>query len=354
MYFKHFSYYDAAMQIIQHKHKTRLSQSSASNMMQTPYIVKNISSGVHHHNHHHHNISGDKNFFDSSDHLNPADIYDSLKKTSDEIQKYSFSLDTDQMTSSTNSSTFVNNNGPVNSNHNGNNGENHQRIDALSNVSLDSVISPNSISIQDSSLAFKSFKLVDSSFNTSMVNSPNTTANGFCDSPLSTSITNGHQNFDSFVANFNTSSSDINNENYQQSLALMTQFVKDSSQEEITSKCKDIYQSLLTRLPNEKNSQSKTSMLICMGQILFKATKSAFDDSIELTLQTLMEIICKDEDKEVVKNAEATANYAIYNFDSRTSFKILQSYINHEESALSIISIKLLTKVRNLSLFEIV
>ncbi|KAH9526433.1 CLIP-associating protein 1, variant 2 [Dermatophagoides farinae] len=249
------TYYDAAMQIIQHKHKTR--------------------------------------------------------------------LNTDQMTSSTNSSTFVNNNGPVNSNHNGNNGENHRRIDALSNVSLDSVISPNSISIQDSSLAFKSFKLVDSSFNTSMVNSPNTTANGFCDSPLSTSITNGHQNFDSFVANFNTSSSDINNENYQQSLALMTQFVKDSSQEEITSKCKDIYQSLLTRLPNEKNSQSKTSMLIY-------------------------------EDKEVVKNAEATANYAIYNFDSRTSFKILQSYINHEESALSIISIKLLTKLVELNEKEIV
>ncbi|XP_075676762.1 CLIP-associating protein isoform X3 [Dermatophagoides pteronyssinus] len=338
------TYQDAALQIIQHKHKTRLSQSPASNVMQTPYIIKNVASGVHSHN-----ISGDRIYFDSNDHLNPADIYDSLKKTSDEIQKYSFSLDADQMTSSTSSSPFVNN-GPANSNHNGNNSENHRRVDAISNVSLDSGISPNSTLKHDSTLAFRSFKLLDNSFNSSMVNSSNNTANGFSDSPHS--VTNGHQHFDSFVADFNVSSSD--DENYQQNLALMTQFVKDSSPEEVATKCKDIYQSLLTRLHNEKNSRTKTLIIICMGQILFKTAKSSFDDLVESTLQTLMEIICKDEDKEVVKNAEATANYAIYNFDPRTSFKILQSYINHEESALSIIAIKLLTKLVELNDKEIV
>lgn len=48
-------------------------------------MVKSISS-VH-----------NKNFFDGNENLNPADIYDSLKKTSDEIQKYSFSLDSENL-----------------------------------------------------------------------------------------------------------------------------------------------------------------------------------------------------------------------------------------------------------------
>lgn len=85
---------DAAQQIIQHKRKTRSSVTltptqSAAGMMQTPFKVKTLYNN---------GAAGGGNFFDESPPFNPAEIYDSLKKTSDEIQKYSFSTSFDSTT----------------------------------------------------------------------------------------------------------------------------------------------------------------------------------------------------------------------------------------------------------------
>lgn len=121
--------------------------------------------------------------------------------------------------------------------------------------------------------------------------------------------------------------------------------IKDSPTEELPTDYQNVYESLLQQISVEKCNKTKSLLLRSMGEMLLKVNKCSFENHAESTYSLLMGIVSKDEDKEVVKTAEETGNCAVYNFDPLTTFKTLHPYMNHEDSSLNIISIKLLTKV---------
>ena len=321
------SYQDAAQQIIQHKRKTRANPSS--DIIQTPYKIKNFYT------------VNKVNYYDETENFNPDDIYDSLKKTSDEIQKYSFNLDSENLSSPNNyaNNSFVNN-GQKST------GNGYLKLDHLSSASMDSGISqidgiknsPASVMNEASS------NITKISPNLANISIQNNYHHNNHTSDISNSFpspsTNGYSN-DSLINNFHSLS--IDSDCLQHNLVAIIHLVQESSPIEVSSKYKDIYNFLLTKLASETNSQIKILILQAISQIVLK---SPFVEYMEPTLLRLLEAN-KDTEKDVVKAAEEAANFAVSSYESSRCFLILKPYINSIESALSIASIKMLTKVNN-------
>ena len=276
------------------------------------------------------------NYYDETENLNPDDIYDSLKKTSDEIQKYSFS---------SNAENLITNN--VNNSPNYSNGNefpmsaqklNSKKFDALSSASLDSGISQidgiknlNNLnntpvsSNESTPITHKSASKIPTSYS----------HNDYHQTASSTPM-NGHSN-DIFKCDFNTK--DL--ETLHQNLLELIQTVQDSSRDEVLTKCSEIYKCLLTRLSHERCNSIKVLLLRAIGQIV---NKCPFEEHMKLTFLTLMDT-SKDADKDVVKTSEDTANYALCRYDAVKYFDLSKPFINHRDIALNITAISMLTKV---------
>lgn len=315
------TYQDASLQIIQHKRKTR--PSPAPDIMQTPYKIKNFYN------------ANKVNYYDETENLNPDEIYDSLKKTSDEIQKYSFNLDSENLPSPNN---FANNS------YTNNVQKSYKKLDHLSSASLDSGISqidgvknsPISVLNEASPNVSKASSNLAS---ISVQNSHNNHTNDITNNSFASPPTTNGYSIESLIKNFQSNS--LDSDNYPHRLLTIIQLVQESSPAEVSSKYRDVYKSLLEALDSESNSQTKMLILQAISQIVHK---SSFDEFIEPTLLRLLEA-AKDAEKDVVKAAEETANFAVSNFDACKCFLLLKPYINSSESALSIASIKMLTKV---------
>ncbi|UXI17982.1 hypothetical protein NH340_JMT03925 [Sarcoptes scabiei] len=327
------TYQDAAYQIIQHKQKSRLSQSpsTSSSLMQTPFIVKNIS-------------IVNRNFFDGNENLNSADIYDSLRKTSDEIQKYSFNIDPEAFSSS-NTYELINKNDGLNDHDDSNSLRNDQYgVNTLSNASLDSGISQNLTMVHDVTLVGnRTYKMLQ--------NDHSPKINGFdalsINRTLTPPLSNGHTNDNSLLMAFTSNSinlydfvrylSESNNQNGD---------INDGDEEDIDAKITKAYEMLLDKLGEEKECyKSQVQLLRSLGLILDRSKKNLFNNFAASTLKLLINLVCQNEAKDVIKAAEDTAIRAICNFDPIESYKILQPYLIHEESSFIIIAIKILTKV---------
>ncbi|KAJ6224538.1 hypothetical protein RDWZM_003083 [Blomia tropicalis] len=322
------TYQDAAQQIISHKRKTRPSHSS-SEVMQTPYTVKNYYT------------ANKINYYDDAENLNPDEIYDSLKKTTDEIQKYSF--DSENLASPHNNYTpnsYANNIQ-----------KSYKKLDHLSSASLDSGISqidglknsPFSNQNESSSVAKLTAKLASISLQNNHSNHNNSNsknANESINNTLTSSpCTNGFLN-DTLISKFKQSNSGDSN-SYQKDLNDIIHLIQESTAADVSSKFFDIYGSLLTRLESETNYQTKVYILQAIGQIV---QKSPFEQYMESTILHLLE--CgKDVEKEVIKATEEATNLVMSKYKPTKCFHIIQPRINSSEIAISISAIKMLTKL---------
>lgn len=294
--------------------------------MQTPYMIKNL-------------YANKMKYYDETANLNPDEIYDSLKKTSDEIQKYSFSSDSENLT-------------PNNLNSSSHNGGStpypksfrQKKFDALSSASLDSGISQiDGLKNLTSTPVAHNDSITHKSASKIPITSPSSDHffhHASPSTPLSSAPSaNGHS-ANVFQCDFNSNELDVLNQN----LLDLIQWVQDSPAEEVGVKCKDLYKQFLERLPGEKNTITKVLLLRAVGQIVHK---HAFEDYAESTLVTLLET-SKDSDKEVVRTSDDTTNYALFSYDTGKLFLVLKPYINHTDTTLNNIAINMLTRVREI------
>lgn len=285
------------------------------------------------------------------------DIYESLKKTSDEIQKYKYNLNTDL--ESLNSLTVSNNYNSANTyNGNGHGTSLHKpykKLDHLSSASIDSGISQidaikNSPVLLANEAAFVAkavspklasapghgtFHHNNSSDFSATAHYGNHSVNS---SFTSLPSTNGYALNDTLISNFNANSLDV--DSYQHNLLGIIQLVQESSPTEVASKFKDIYKSLLSKFASESGTQVKVTILQAIGQIVHKCP---FEEYMEPTVLRLLEA---SKDSEFAKAAEEASSFAMASYDAVQCFHLLKPYINSSESAQSIAAIKMLTKVR--------
>jgi CLIP-associating protein 1/2 len=279
------------------------------------------------------------NFYDETENLNPDDIYNSLKKTTDEIQKYSF-IDSDSITLTSNSTNYNSTNiqsmsptiSPQKTVLSGRN------IKDLSSASQDSGISQ-----LDGNLVQNNKHTPISSpvkqYTSETLASPQNGVNSYLD--------NGN------TAYFNTVLSSLRSTNKDQEsqkeiLNDLIELIREGNNDEWVKHFRDVYRILLEKITEETNSALRAMSLRVMCELLMKRTKY-FQNYIELTILRILEA-SKDSEKEVIRAAEGAAGTAAAVLPPEQCLKILKSVIKTGESPMNIAAIKMLTKV-SLSLF---
>lgn len=272
---------------------------AAAAMMQTPFKVKSLynngsAGGVGSSN----NNNGN-HLFDDSSPLNPAEIYDSLKKTSHEIQKYSFSASFDSGTS---------------------------QIDGkMQNLSNGKVPIENSVT---------------NSTNETVTNStPAVLTNGHSE-VFEKTILEAEQShmldLDKTLDNVSFSAASLSDAIY---------YVQASTPNQVATTARRLYNRLLAHYETNaqtENKATKLAILRLIGQMLLK---HPFEEEMERTLRLLVFVASHDSDKDVMKTAEETSQIAGAVFDAHKLFTFLAELINSEDSVTSIATIKILNRV---------
>jgi CLIP-associating protein 1/2 len=332
------TYEDAALQIIYHKRRGR-SQSPAFSpltpvSLRTPSVIKTSEA------------FNKLSLYDETENLNPDDIYNSLRKTTDEIQKYSFHVDSDSITTITNSST-----------------NNHNSSD--DKQTLSPTISPKktvlgrnmkdlSSASQDSGISQLDGTSIGHNNRQTPVTSPSKANTNETIIPIVFSQNGNH----SYVecengAYFNTvliglRSHTKDTESQKESLNDLIELIREGSNEEWAQRFKDVYRILLDKMTEQSNSAVRAMSLRVMCELLMKRTKY-FPEFIELTILRILES-SKDPEKEVVRAAEGAAGTASAVLPPDQCLQILKSVIKTGENPVNIAAIKMLTKVTKYSI----
>ncbi|CAG2101182.1 unnamed protein product [Medioppia subpectinata] len=327
------TYEDAALQIIYHKRRSR-SQSPAFSpltpvSLRTPSVIKTSQA------------FNKLSLYDETENLNPDDIYNSLRKTTDEIQKYSFNVDSDSITTITNTST-----------------NNHNISD--DKQTLSPTISPKktvlgrnikdlSSASQDSGISQLDGTSIGQNNRQTPVTSPLKPSANETIIPIVFSQNGNH----SYIENENSAyfntvliglrSNTKDTESQKESLNDLIELIREGSNEEWAQRFKEVYRILLDKMTEQSNSAIRAMSLRVMCELLMKRTKY-FPEFIELTILRILES-SKDPEKEVVRAAEGAAGTASAVLPPEQCLKILKSVIKTGENPVNIAAIKMLTKL---------
>ncbi|RWS25541.1 CLIP-associating protein 1-like protein, partial [Leptotrombidium deliense] len=267
--------------------------------------------------------------YDDTENLNPEEIYNSLRQTTAEIQKYNFNVDSDLYVSRTSViKSAEKKSSPV--------GSPKKTIvtrdlKELSSVSQDSGISqidgssnnhkssPSPPTFSSHSSPSKNGKL-----SIEILNEPDATLNAF----------------KIIFDNLNTSK-DV--EFQQEILNELGDLIRNGSSEQWSTHFKEALKILLEKISKDEHSVIRASSLKVMCELLMKQTEF-FDNYIELTILRLLDA-CKDTEKEVQRAAEVCAGTAAVVLPPEQCLRVLKSVITTGELPLNQAAIKMLNKL---------
>ena len=274
--------------------------------------------------------------YDETENLNPDEIYNSLRKTTDEIQKYSFNVDSETIINTSISSN----------NHNSNNNQTSSPTISPKKTVLGRNIKDLSSASQDSGIS----QLDGTSMaqNRTPMSSP--VKQSSCENNTIVYAQNGNHSYVECenAAYFNTvliglRSNTKDTESQKDCLNDLIELIREGSSEEWALRFKEVYKLLLDKITEQSNSAIRATSLRVMCELLMKRTKY-FPEYIELTILRILES-SKDSEKEVVRAAEGAAGTAAAVLPPEQCLKILKSVIKTGESPMNIAAIKMLTKV---------
>lgn len=322
---------------------------SIDSKLQTPYQITNYQRQIALPNSVNCRPRGKPITYDETDLLNSKEIYETLKKTSDEIQNYSFNLDaadnpkspsqSKQITPPVQKSSLMQNymnnlaagmqamkvSSPPQRNGNGSSESGDSGVSQLDNYVRSTIAQFQDHSPQQQQ----------------QVN-----GNGRSPQTPSPPKTNGHSNSDedaALIESLLIPANSANHYQYQGNLVELARFIADLEPDMVRAKFKNIYRNVWLRYDQEIDVQSKILLLRIIGQLLLKCP---FEEHIELTLLKLLSV-CKEADKEILKDADEMVQSVVPSLDVVKSFKIVKPYINHSDSATNVAAIKIMTKVFN-------
>ena len=296
---------------------------SGLSSLRTPSIMKNTSHAF-----------NKLSLYDETENLNPDEIYNSLRKTTDEIQKYSFNIDSETIITTISSN-----------NHNSNN-----------NQAMSPTISPKKTvlgrNFKDMSSASQDSGISQLDGTTIAQNSRTPISSPVKQNSCETAVypENGSHSYAECENSsyFNTvliglRSNTKDTESQKECLNDLIELIREGSSDEWAVRFKEVYKILLDKITEQSNSAVRAMSLRVMCELLMKRTKY-FPEYIELTILRILES-SKDSEKEVVRAAEGAAGTAAAVLPPEQCLKILKSVIKTGESPMNIAAIKMLTKV---------
>lgn len=232
--------------------------------------------------------------YENSENYNPEQVYNSLKKTTDEIQKY---------------------------------------ISSMGDNVLNSV--PNSVNNNSNGINEKSdFDSIDSIENgKSTYKSENGISNFLIES-----------NDSKFKRVYKALAIDNVKEDVQkQAYNLLVELINNASENDWNRHFKDTLSLIFDKISKDENPIIRTYSLKIMCELLYKKTKF-FNNFIELTMLRILEA-SKDTEKEVQRTAELCAATAAVVLPGDQMVRILKAVISTSQMPVNLAAIKMLTKV---------
>ena len=303
-----FSYQDAALQIInKRKSYSVMSSPIRPNLLKvttstptTSYTPTTASATSN-------DLAKKRNYLDEKENLNIEDVYDSLKKTTDEIQKYKFSIDS---------------------------------VDSVPLNKQKGFTKATTFQVKNGISKEPSYESEDSGISQTDGISPFN-----CSTPDTTNL----RQFEVTINvrekdNWNKIDSILSRMNFDERRALNDLKEVIKQEKEIDFKCfKDFYRILIDKISNRENSESRALSLKIMAELLTRYSKF-FQSYVELTIHRILDA-SRDCEKEVINASEATASVAAAVLPPEQTLNVLKSVITSNDGQISIAAIKMLTKV---------
>ncbi|RWS12914.1 CLIP-associating protein 1-like protein [Dinothrombium tinctorium] len=318
------TYQDAAFQAIKMRRRYNSESNNStieSNNLQTPSLLKASKN----------NSKCTEYDYDDTENLNPEEIYNSLRQTTAEIQKYNFNVDSDlYLTSSSN----VNKISEKKASPTGSPKKTTVRdLKELSSASQDSGISQ----IDGSS---SNHKLSPSPPTFSTNSSPS--KNGRLSSIETFNETDSTLNcFTLVFDNLSGASKDV--EFQKEILNEMIDLIRNADSDQWAKHFKEALRILLEKISKDESSVVRSFSLKVMCELLLKQTEF-FGNYIELTILRLLDA-CRDPEKEVQRAAEICAGTAATVLPPEQCLRVLKSVITTGELPLNQHAIKMLNKL---------
>ncbi|XP_025016530.1 CLIP-associating protein 2 isoform X2 [Tetranychus urticae] len=282
--------------------------------------------------------------YDDAENMNPEEIYNSLKQTTDEIQKYQFEVTMDKTLTS--SQTQVFSEGLKNGS---NNDSNHMKAFLTSSQEIASLSKDSGISQIDGNI--KPITNTPTRPNNSSCNSSPTRASKlFTENSATPTSFSGNQiepdtpgidNITLVLSNLKSSSKDIQFQKY--ALNELIELIRESNSQKWDKYFKDILKVLLDKISGDPNSIIRALSLKVMCELLVQQTHY-FLDYIELTILRILEA-SKDTEKEVQSASSSAASTAAAVLPSEQCLKVLKSVITTGEFPMNQAAIKMLLKM---------
>ena len=238
--------------------------------------------------------------YENSENYNPEQVYNSLKKTTDEIQKYISSMGDNVLNNSiANSVNSVNTNGLSEKSefdslsYHHQNGGNHkgENLNGIANFLIES---------NDSK-----FKRVYKAL---------------------------------------TIGNNVKEDVQKQAYNLLVELINNANENDWNSHFKDTLSLIFDKISKDESAIIRTYSLKIMCELLYKKTKF-FNNFIELTMLRILEA-SKDTEKEVQRTAELCAATAAVVLPGDQMIRILKAVISTSQMPVNLAAIKMLTKVK--------
>lgn len=234
----------------------------------------------------------DNSEYENSENYNPEQVYNSLKKTTDEIQKYISSMGDNVLNNSVANS--VNTNGLNDKN----------ELDSIENGT------------------YKSENL-----------------NG-----ISNFLIESNDSKFKRVYKALTIGNNVKEDVQKQAYNLLVELINNANENDWNQHFKDTLSLIFDKISKDENPIIRTYSLKIMCELLYKKTKF-FNNFIELTMLRILEA-SKDTEKEVQRTAELCAATAAVVLPGDQMIRILKAVISTSQMPVNLAAIKMLTKVR--------
>lgn len=239
-------------------------------------------------------LKGDNNECENSENFNPEQVYHSLIKTTDEIQKYISSMGDNVLNNSVANS--VNTNGL----------NDKSGIDAIENGKTSTYKSEN--------------------------------LNGIANFLIESNDSKFKRVYKALTID-NCVKEDIQKQAYN----LLVELINNASENDWNQHFKDTLSLIFDKISKDENPIIRTYSLKIMCELLYKKTKF-FNNFIELTMLRILEA-SKDTEKEVQRTAELCAATAAVVLPGDQMIRILKAVISTSQMPVNLAAIKMMTKV---------
>lgn len=302
--------------------------------------------------------------YDDAENMNPEEIYNSLKQTTDEIQKYKFEVS--NMDKTLTSSQLQGFNETIK---NGSSTESSPKktfltsSQEMSSLSKDSGISQIDGNIKATTIIVNPNRINNNSPTKTINNNRHCTDSSTCSSsfqPINSNNNNCHNgnqmmetpekhfNMDNVtlvLSNLKSGSKEIQFQKY--ALNELIELIREGSSLNWDKFFKDILKVLLDKINSDPNSVIRALSLKVLCELLIQQS-NYFLDYIELTILRILEA-SKDMEKEVQSASSSAASTAAAVLPSQLCLKVLKSVITTGEFPMNQAAIKMLLKVNKQS-----